>query len=521
MKRSILILALFNILIVTSVVAQPKARRQQQAQKQQQQQQKVTAQNQGISQRARLMYPTSLDMPEDVVWRRDIYREINLNDEANSGLYYPVEPIDRKMNLFTYVFKLALNGYIPIYEYRLDGNESFSDSSKVAIKTMLDNYHIIYETREGKLHVDNSDIPSAEVKMYYLKESAYYDQSNAQFRRKVMALCPVMVRDDDFGGEAAKYPLFWVKYTDLEPYLSRQSVQASDLNNAATMTLEDYFTLNHYQGKIYKAGNRMAQTQQRPQFGEFDATNVDDAAKAFTDTSIAGNSDIMASLQSAYDDVVSKFSGPALATGKGIGENASGKLVQTASRENAVTITAARAGVEGQIAGFSISISDADGNVKKAANASLDQFKETIRAQNASSDNALNFHVGAEANVAIKVGMTDMRSEALGLKGSDGTKLNIGTKEKANAAVNVLDNAIQKAIDQQTTIGAIEARLEYTSSNLTTSSENVQAAESTIRDADMAKEMTNYTKNNVLLQAAQSMLAQANQNSSAVLSLLQ
>lgn len=281
MKRSIFILALLNILIATSVVAQPKARRQQtQPPKRQQAQTATQQQGQGISQRARLMYPTSLDMPEDVVWRRDIYREINLDDEANSGLYYPVEPIDRQMNLFTYVFKLALNGYIPIYEYRLDGNESFSDSSKVAIKTMLDNYHIIYETREGKLHVDNSDIPSAEVKMYYLKESAYYDQSNAQFRRKVMALCPVMVRDDDFGGEAAKYPLFWVKYTDLEPYLSRQSVQASDLNNAATMTLEDYFTLNHYQGKIYKAGNRMAQTQQqRPQFGEFDATNVDDAAK--------------------------------------------------------------------------------------------------------------------------------------------------------------------------------------------------------------------------------------------------
>ncbi|MBR1396031.1 MAG: flagellin, partial [Selenomonadaceae bacterium] len=82
-------------------------------------------------------------------------------------------------------------------------------------------------------------------------------------------------------------------------------------------------------------------------------------------------------------------------------------------------------------------------------------------------------------------------------------------------------NALQKAIDQQTDICAVESRLDYTSSNLTTSSENVQNAESTIRDADMAKEMTNYTKNNVLLQAAQSMLAQANQNSSAVLSLLQ
>lgn len=240
MKRVLFFLMI--TLVAGTVMAQPKARRQQQ--KQQAQKQQVTTQNQGLSQRARLMYPTSLDMPEDVVWRRDLYREINLNDEANAGLYYPVEPIDRQMNLFTYIFKLALNNYIPVYEYRLDGNESFSDSSRVAMKTLLDNYHIFYETKDDKLRVENSDIPSAEVRMYYLKESAYYDQANAQFRRKVMAICPVMMREDDFGGEAAKYPLFWVKYTDLEPFLSRQSVQASNLNNAATMTLEDYFTMN-------------------------------------------------------------------------------------------------------------------------------------------------------------------------------------------------------------------------------------------------------------------------------------
>lgn len=274
MKRVLFFLMI--TLMTGAVMAQPKARRQQQAQKQQA---TATQQNQGLSQRARLMYPTSLDMPEDVVWRRDLYREINLDDEANSGLYYPVEPIDKQMNLFTYLFKLALNGYIPVYEYRLDGNESFSDSSKVAMKTLLDNYHIFYETRDGKLRVENSDIPSAEVKMYYLKESAYYDQSNAQFRRKVMALCPVMMREDDFGGEAAKYPLFWVKYTDLEPFLSRQSVQASNLNNAATMTLEDYFTMNSYQGKIYKAGNRMGQSAARPQFGDFNVANADSTAR--------------------------------------------------------------------------------------------------------------------------------------------------------------------------------------------------------------------------------------------------
>ena len=119
MKRILLITALATVLTITATtsVAQPKARRQQTT---------ATPQQQGISQRARLMYPTSLDMPEDVVWRRDLYREIHLDTDANSGLYYPVEPIDRQLNLFTYIFKLALNGYIPIYEYRLDGQESFT-----------------------------------------------------------------------------------------------------------------------------------------------------------------------------------------------------------------------------------------------------------------------------------------------------------------------------------------------------------------------------------------------------------
>lgn len=239
-------------LAVTSAMAQPKARRNA-AKKTQQQSSQMTM-------RARLMFPTAIDMPEDVVWRRDIYREVDLNKDANAGLYYPVEPVDKQMNLFTYIFKLALNGYIPVYEYRLNGNEVFNDSAKVQMKTVLDNYHIFYETQNGKLRVDNSDIPSAEVKLYYLKESAYYDQANSTFRRKVLALCPVMMREDDFGGEASKYPLFWVKYTDVEPFLSRQTVMTSNLNNAAVMSMDDFFTLNKYNGKIYKTTNMLGRT---------------------------------------------------------------------------------------------------------------------------------------------------------------------------------------------------------------------------------------------------------------------
>ena len=203
-----------------------------------------------------------------------------------------------------------------------------------------------------------------------------------------------------------------------------------------------------------------------------------------------------------------------------IGLDASGNSVYTASGQSAISVTAKSSGTDGQVSGLTVSITDNTGKVNKSANAVLDAFSESVRAQNTSADNAIVLQIGTKASQSIKAGLTDMRAVALGLQGTDGSTLNVSTREKANAAINVLDTAVQKALDQQTTIGSIESRLEYTASNLTTASENVTASESTIRDADMAKEMTEYTKNNVLLQAAQSMLAQANQNSSSVLSLL-
>ena len=208
-------------------------------------------------------------------------------------------------------------------------------------------------------------------------------------------------------------------------------------------------------------------------------------------------------------------------TGSYIGKDIAGDTVATADEKNALTIQADGTGVTKQISGVTISVTNTKGQVQKSANAVLDNFSESIRAQNKSDDNAISLQVGTKANQSIRVGLTDMRAEALGLQASTGQTIQIGTQAQANAAINVLDNAVQKALDQQTTIGSVQSRLSYTSTNLTTASENVQASESTIRDADMAKEMTEYTKNNVLLQAAQSMLAQANQSSSSVLSLLQ
>ena len=124
---------------------------------------------------------------------------------------------------------------------------------------LLDNYHIYYERVDGRVRIDNSDIPSREVTAYYIKESAYYDQATATFHTKVLALCPIMKRQDDFG-DATTYPLFWVKYDDLAPFLAKQMVMTSNLNNAATMSLADYFATNKYRGKIYKTNNMLGLT---------------------------------------------------------------------------------------------------------------------------------------------------------------------------------------------------------------------------------------------------------------------
>lgn len=198
MKRIFFILCM--TLSVVSVVAQPAKRRVEQ-----QKQQTQTGAN-ALTTRALISFPTVQEMPEDVVWRRDLYREVKLTDDANAGLYYPTEPIGSQMNLFTYIFKLMLHRDIYCYEYRLDGNELFTDSARIKPIQFLDNYKIYYERRGKGIYLDNSDIPSGEVKGYYLKESAYYDQSTSTFRRKVIALCPILYREDDFGDGETRYP---------------------------------------------------------------------------------------------------------------------------------------------------------------------------------------------------------------------------------------------------------------------------------------------------------------------------
>ena len=231
------------------IVAQPPRRRAEQQQKQAQ------AQNAPKGSAYR-QFPTAQSMPQDAAWRRDLYRSIDLTRDANAVLYYPTTPQDGRENLFTYLFHLILRGQVKAYDYKLDGNENFSAKNQVKAKDIMDRYHIFYESKDGKMRVNDADLPSDEVKAYFIKESTYYDQHTSSFRTQVTALCPVLKRgDSDFGGELAQYPMFWVKMEDVAPYLGKLMLMGSSLNNAATMSADDFFTMHRYEGDIYKAVN--------------------------------------------------------------------------------------------------------------------------------------------------------------------------------------------------------------------------------------------------------------------------
>jgi len=208
------------------------------------------------SDRASLMFPTTAAMPEDVVWKRDIYRQLDLTKDKNAPMYYPVEPMGKQVNLFTYLFRLILTGRVNAYTYKLDGNESFADKDKLEVKDMLERYGIYYEENNGKLTVADSDVPSAEATRYYIKESIYMDQRTGTFTTKVTALCPILMRGaDEFSTDATPYPLFWVRYDDVAPWLAKLPMMPSNLNNVTNMTADDFFAMNRYEGKIYKTNN--------------------------------------------------------------------------------------------------------------------------------------------------------------------------------------------------------------------------------------------------------------------------
>ncbi|MGD8190280.1 flagellin [Brevibacillus ginsengisoli] len=197
--------------------------------------------------------------------------------------------------------------------------------------------------------------------------------------------------------------------------------------------------------------------------------------------------------------------------GAKLGADATGGV----SANGELQVTAKNAGYTGAINGLTITVKDSNGVVKSGATNALSSFTETTAAAVNHADTQATFQIGANTGQNIQLAIKDMGASALGVQ-----NLQIGNQGQANVAIKVIDGAIQKVSAERSKLGAIQNRLEHTINNLGTSSENLTAAESRVRDVDMAKEMMSQTKNSILAQAAQAMLAQANQQPQGVLQLL-
>ncbi|MEF9924403.1 MAG: gliding motility protein GldN [Muribaculaceae bacterium] len=216
--------------------------------------------NPQVTQRMQSFYEHEPISDADLTWMRVIYRSLDLTKEKNLALYYPEESMENEENLFRMIMRLLANNEINAYEY-LDGRELFTDQYRIKVRDMLDRFHVLYADAKGsteknpKFKIEESDVPANEVLSYYVLERWEFDRGENKMKQRVEAICPVLHRSGDFGGEAIKYPMFWVKFDVLRPYLAQQYIFTDNDNNKARFSYDDFFQLGMYSGEIYKTKN--------------------------------------------------------------------------------------------------------------------------------------------------------------------------------------------------------------------------------------------------------------------------
>lgn len=263
MKKILLItiIGIFGLLTIGKLQAQQQEGTLRERLARRQAQQNNQTGDKQLTLRAQIMNQSQTQEIGEVTWMREIYRFLDLEKEKNAALYYPVRPIGERMNFFTLIFNQVLDGNIDVYEYQLDGSERFSEQYKMKIdSSFFLKYDIPFSHIEGQYQVDPSDIPSEEIRGYYIKETWYFDKNNSVVDVKTNAICPVMMYQEYDASGLSRFPLFWVPYESVRPYASRMPIMVSSLNNASTQTINDFFVKHNFDGEIVKTTNMTNRT---------------------------------------------------------------------------------------------------------------------------------------------------------------------------------------------------------------------------------------------------------------------
>lgn len=236
-----------------------------------------------VTERMQSFFETTEPSDADLAYMREIYREIDLAKPENAPLYFPEDVIEGQENLFRIMLRLVVDGQLPAYEY-LDGREVFTDKYQINVPEMLERFGIYYNGSGKKITIEEADVPTTQVLNYYVIEKWEFDKRSNRMKARVVAICPVLNRYGDYGGEA-RYPMFWVKYDQLRPYLASQYIFTSDDNNLPQYSLDDYFTMGMYKGDIYKTKNlrnlSMAQMYPDPDLMKAASDSIDNRLRSY------------------------------------------------------------------------------------------------------------------------------------------------------------------------------------------------------------------------------------------------
>ena len=241
--------------------------------------------NGGVTQRMQSFFEETPVSDADLMWMRVIYRQLNAETVDNAPIFFPEEKTQDQENLFRIIMRLVVNNQVTAYEY-LDGREIFTDEYRINVRDMLDRFHVLYEEGKGsteknpKFVIDDSDVPANEVLSYYIIERWEFDSRSNEMKTRVEVICPVLHRSGDFGGDAIKYPMFWVKLQDIRPWMTQQYIFIDDDNIIPKYTYDDYFLLTMYKGDIYKTRNIQNKSMMQLYPDEKDRRRAQDSIQA-------------------------------------------------------------------------------------------------------------------------------------------------------------------------------------------------------------------------------------------------
>lgn len=196
---------------------------------------------------------------DNILWKKTLWRIIDMREQVNYPLYYPLRESNGRVNLFLTIFNLLNEGKVTAYEY-FEDKEDFSDEfkysfEKVLSETNIDIFDLVVDDNGDSTYIINEvDIPSEGVLKFYIKEVWYFDAMESCMKFKIEAIAPQLYYIDEDGKDQKKV-LYWVSFDELRPWLAKQPVVINNKNSTSFISYDDLFQKRRFVGHIYKEDN--------------------------------------------------------------------------------------------------------------------------------------------------------------------------------------------------------------------------------------------------------------------------